>query len=164
MKRNDKGFTLVELIIIIAIMAVLVLSVITYIGMIGGAEAKKCANGLKTGLSQTKVCAISRSSASMTVYADDTGVYIKTMQGSNERVEKIGKAGTKVEYRTVRDSDVFTAVGTTEATGIKIEFDRASGACKKMASGNYCHGFKVTAGQTVYIVNIEPLTGKVSIQ
>ena len=164
MKKNDKGFTLVELIIIIAIMAVLSLSVITYIGMIGGAQAKKCANGLKNSLSQTKVCAMSRSSASMIVYADDTGVYVKTIQGSNEKVEKIGQAGTKVEYRTVRDSDVFTAVGTTEGTGIKIEFDRASGACKKMASGNYCHGFKVTAGQTVYIVNIEPLTGKVSIQ
>ena len=164
MKRNDKGFTLVELIIIIAIMAVLSLSVISYIGMIGGAEAKRCANGLKTGFSQTKVCAMSRSSASMTVYADNTGVYIKTVQGSGERVEKIGKSGTKVEFRTVRDSDVFTVVGNTPATGVKIEFDRASGACKKMVGGDYCYGFKVTAGQTEYIVNIEPLTGKVSIQ
>ena len=164
MKKNDKGFTLVELIIIIAIMAVLSLSVITYIGMIGGAQAKKCANGLKNSLSQTKVCAMSRSSASMTVYADNTGVYVKTMQGTTERVEKIGNAGTKVEYRTVRNSDSYTTVGTTADTGVKIEFDRASGACKKMTGDVYCYGFKVTAGQTVYIVSIEPLTGKVSIQ
>ena len=164
MKKNDKGFSLIELIIIIAIMAVLGLSVISYIGMVGGAEAKKCANGLKSSFSQTKVCAMSRKSASMIVYADDTGVYVKTVQGTNERVEKIGKKGTKVEYRTVRDSDVFTTVGNTADTGVKIEFDRASGACKKMSGGNYCYGFKVTAGKTVYIVNIEPITGKASIQ
>ena len=164
MKKNDKGFTLVELIVVIALMAVVSLSVITYVGMLGGGQAKKCANGLKNGLSQTKVCAMSRSSASMTVYADNTGVYLKTMQGSTERVEKIGNSATKVEYRTVRDSDVFVPVGTTPADGVKIEFDRASGACKKMSSGVYCYGFKVTSGSTVYIVNLEPLTGKASIQ
>lgn len=164
MKKNNKGFSLVELIVIIAIMAVLTTSIITYIGMIGSAEAKKCANGLSSGLSQTKVCAMSRSSASMIVYANDTGVYLKTVQGSTERVEKIGKEGTKVEYRVVRDSDAFTPVGTTEATGVKIEFDRASGACKKMSTGEYCYGFKVTCGKTTYIVNLEPLTGKAMIQ
>ena len=73
MKKNNKGFSLVELIVIIAIMAVLTTSIITYIGMIGTAEAKRCANGLSTGLSQTKVCAMSRSKASMIVYSDDTG-------------------------------------------------------------------------------------------
>ena len=164
MKKDNKGFSLVELIVVIALLAVVALAVITYAGMLGGGNAKKCANGLKSSLSQTKVCAMSRTSASMTVYADDKGVYVKSMQGSTEKVEKIGNAGTKVEYRTVRNSDSFTTVGTTAANGVKIEFDRASGACKKMASGDYCYGFKVTTGQTVYIVNIEPLTGKVSIQ
>jgi type II secretory pathway pseudopilin PulG len=164
MKKNNKGFSLVELIVIIALMAVLTTSIITYIGMVGDAQAKKCANGLSSGLSQTKVCAMSRSKASITVYGDDTGVYIKTVQGNAERTEKIGKDGVKVEFRTIRDSDVFTPVGTTLDSGVKIEFDRASGACKKMSNGEYCYGFKVTAGQTTYIVNIEPLTGKASIQ
>ena len=164
MKKNNKGFSLVELIVIIAIMAVLTTSVITYVGMIGNSQAKKCAKELSTSLSQTKVCAMSRSKASMTVYADDTGVYVKYIQGDLEKTEKIGNKGVKVEYRTVRNSDAFTTVGTTVDTGIKIEFDRASGACKKMSGGQYCYGFKVTAGKTSYIVNIEPLTGKVSIQ
>ena len=164
MKKNNKGFSLVELIVIIAIMAVFMTSIITYIGMVGGAQAKKCANGLSGSLSQTKVCAMSRSKASMTVYSDDTGVYVKMVQGNSERIEKIGNQGTIVEYRTVRNSDVFMAVGNTADSGVKIEFDRASGACKKMSTGEYCYGFKVTCGQTTYIVNIEPLTGKVSIQ
>ena len=52
----------------------------------------------------------------------------------------------------------------TDCNGVKIEFDRASGACKKMAGGVYCYGFKVTCGKTTYIVNLEPLTGKATIQ
>ena len=164
MKKNNKGFSLVELIVIIAIMAVFTTSVITYVGLIGNSQAKKCAKELSSSLSQTKVCAMSRSKASMTVYTDDKGVYVKYVQGNLEKTEKIGNKGVKVEYRTVRDSNVFTAVGNSVDSGIKIEFDRASGACKPMTGDVYCYGFKVTAGKTSYIVNIEPLTGKVSIQ
>ena len=164
MKKNNKGFSLVELIVIIAIMAVLVGAIITYVGSLGTAQAKKCANGIMNGFSQTKVCAMSRSNASMVVYSNDEGTFLVTKQGSNERIEKIANAGTVVEYRTVRDSSSFSAIGDSADTGVKIEFDRASGACKKMASSVYCYGFKVTCGKTTYIVNIEPLTGRATIQ
>ena len=164
MKKNNEGFSLVELIVVIAVMAVLMAAIITYIGSLGTAQAKKCANGIVTGFSQTKVCAMSRSSASMVVYSNDDGVFLVTKQGSNERVEKIGAAGSIVEYRVVRDSTTFSPVGNSVDTGVKIEFDRASGACKKMASNKYCYGFKVTCGKTTYIVNIEPLTGRATIQ
>lgn len=164
MKKNNKGFSLVELVVIIAIMAVLVGAIITYVGSLGNAQAKKCANGIVTGFSQTKVCAMSRSSASMVVYSNDEGTFLVTKQGTNERIEKIGTAGTVVEYRDVRGSSSFIPVGNSADTGVKIEFDRASGACKKMASSRYCYGFKVTCGKTTYIVNIEPLTGRATIQ
>lgn len=164
MKKNNKGFSLVELIVIIAIMAVLAISVVSYIGMIGQSQARKCAKELENHISQTKVCAMSRSNASMTVYADDTGVYVKTVQGDKVETEKIGDKGVTVSYRDVRGSSTYTAVGTTEATGITLEFDRASGACKKMASGTYCFGFKITSGDTTYTIDLEPLTGKASVQ
>ena len=163
MKKNNEGFSLVELIVIIAIMAVLATSIITYVGMLGTGQAKKCANGISSGFSQTKVCAMSRSNAYMVVYSNDDGVFLKTVQGSNERIEKIGNKGAIVEYRIARNSSTFMPVGNDAASGVKIEFDRASGACRKVA-GEYCYGFRVTCGRTTYIVNIEPLTGKATIQ
>lgn len=163
MKKNNQGFSLVELIVIIAIMAVLTTSIITYIGMLGAGQAKKCANGIASGFSQTKVCAMSRSSAYMVVYSNDDGVFLKTVQGSNETIEKIANKGSVVEYRNVRNGSTFMPVGNTADSGVRIEFDRASGACKQVA-GQYCYGFRVTCGQTTYIVNIEPLTGKARIQ
>ena len=164
MKKNNKGFSLVELIIIIAIMAVVGVSVVSYIGMLGRSEARKCAKELSTSISQTKVCAMSRSNASMTVYADDTGVYVKSVEGSSSKTEKIGNKGVSVSYLNVRGGSSYIPVGQTEADGVKIEFDRASGACKKLSSGNYCYGFKITSGKTTFIIEIEPLTGKTSIK
>lgn len=161
MKKNNNGFSLVELIVVIAIMAVLVASVITYGGMVGNSKAKKCAKELSTHMSQTKVCAMSRTNASMTVYKDDTGVYVKSVQGDTEKIDKIGEKGVSIAYRDVRDSDTFTDI---DSTGIKLEFDRASGACKKMDSGKYCYGFKIEYGNMTYIVVLEPLTGKSSIR
>ena len=161
MKKNNNGFSLVELIVVIAIMALLVTSVVTYVSLVSNSQAKKCAKELSTHMSQTKVCAMSRTNASMTVYKDDTGIYVKSVQGDKEQTEKIGDKGVYIGYRDVRDSDVFTEL---DSTGIELKFDRASGACKKMDSGKYCYGFKIQYGDTVYIVALEPLTGKSSIQ
>ena len=165
MKKNNKGFSLVELIIIIAIMAVLTVAVISYSGMIGDSHARKCAKEIESTLSDTKVCAMSRAEAKMIIYANNNGVYVTTVQtGRGTETKKIGQKGVKVEYCEARNSDAYTQVGTTEATGVVIQFDRASGACKKMDSGNYCYGFKVTAGDSVYKVVIEPLTGKTTVR
>lgn len=164
MKKNNKGFSLVELIVIIAIMAVLAIPIVTYVGMLGNSQAKKCAKELANHISQTKVCAMSRSYASMTVYADDTGVYVKTVQGETEKTEKIGDKSVTVKFRDIRGSSTYTTVGNTEATGLKLEFDRASGACKKMASGKYCYGFEIICGSSKYTIELEPLTGKASVR
>ena len=165
MKKNNEGFSLVELIIIIAVMAVLTVSIVTYTGLIGDSNAKKCAKELGNSLSETKVCAMSRAEAKLIVYADSSGVYVKKVQsGRADKTEKIGKKGVKLGYIDIRNSTTYTAVGTTEDTGIVIQFDRASGACKKMDSGKYCYGFKITAGDASYKVNIEPLTGKIAVR
>lgn len=163
MKKNNKGFSLVELIVIIAIMAVLVGGVVGYAGVYGSTKVKNCAKEIESRLSETKVCAMSKSQAYITIYADDTGVYVTSVQGSVTETEKIGEKGLSVSYRNVRSGNSYTAVGTTEATGLKIEFDRASGACKKMADGKYCYAINVTNGTTTYTVNIEPITGKTSM-
>ncbi len=164
MKKNNKGFSLVELIVIIAIMAVLSISVVSYIGMVGNSEVRKCAKELNSHMSQTKVCAMSRSSAQLIVYANDSGVYVVSKQGTSSKTEKIGKAGISVSYRDMRGSSTYVNVGDSEATGLVLEYDRASGACKKMASGKYCYGFKVSHGNNVYLVDLEPLTGKATVR
>lgn len=163
MKKNNQGFSLVELIVVIALMAILVGGVISYVGTYGSTKVKNCAKEIESHFSETKVCAMSKSQAYMIIYANDTGVYVKSVQGSNSETEKIGEKGLKVSYRNERNGTTYTTVGTTEAAGLKIEFDRASGACKKMADDKYCYAIQVTNGTSTYTVNIEPITGKSSM-
>lgn len=163
MKKNNQGFSLVELIVIIALMAILVGGVLGYSNTYGSTKVKKCVNELDSIFSQTKVCAMSKTQAYMIIYADNTGVYVKTVEGSTSETRKIGEKGLTVKYRNTRTGSTYTAIGTTEATGLKIEFDRASGACKKMADNKYCYAIQISNGNATYTVNIEPLTGKTSI-
>ena len=51
MKKNNEGFTLVELIIVIAIMAVLLSFFVSNIGYITGSAVRGCATRIKTGFS-----------------------------------------------------------------------------------------------------------------
>ena len=163
MKKNNQGFSLVELIVVIALMAILVGGVLGYVGTYGSAKVKNCAKEIESHFSETKVCAMSKSQAYMIVYADNTGVYVKSVQGSNSEIEKVGDKGLSVSYRNERTGSTYTTVGTTEANGLKIEFDRASGANKKMADGKYCYAIRITNGTSTYEVVIEPITGKSSI-
>lgn len=163
MKKNNQGFSLVELIVVIALLAVMVGGVVAYSGNYGSAKVRKCAKEIESYFSQTKVCAMSKSQAYMILYADDTGVYVKTVQGSVTDTEKIGDKGLSVTYRNERTGSTYTSIGSTESTGLKIEFDRASGACKKMADDKYCYAIRVSNGSETYTVNIEPLTGKSSV-
>ncbi len=163
MKKNNQGFSLVELIVVIALMAILVGGVIGYAGTYGGTKVKKCTKELESHFSQTKVCAMSKSQAYMILYVDSTGVYVKSVEGSSSETEKIGEKGLSVSYRNERTGNSYTSVGSTEATGLKIEFDRASGACKKMADDKYCYAIQISNGSVTYTLNIEPLTGKTSI-
>lgn len=162
--KNNKGITIVELITVVAIMAILTAGTITYVGMLGSSQVKKCTRNIEYSLSQTKTIALSKTSASMVLYADDTGVYVKTIYNGTEEVEQVGKAGLTVNYYVTRSRDTAINVGTTAGDGLLLTFDRSSGAMKKLADGTYCYGIEVEGGTTSLMIVIEPLTGKFSIE
>ena len=70
MEKNNKGYSLVELIIVIAIMALLTGTVFFSINMIFGAGAKACANDIKEALAENKVTAMGKSGARVEIYRD----------------------------------------------------------------------------------------------
>lgn len=164
MKKNNKGFSLVELIVVLAIMAVLTGSVVTYIGTYGSTKVKNCMREIENHMSETKVCAMSKTSAYMIIYANNTGVYVTSVQGSLKETDKVGEKGLKVTYASQRSRNSYTAVGETETTGLKIEYDRASGALKKNADGKYdVYAIQISNGNSTHTIEIEPVTGKTSM-
>ncbi len=62
-KSNNKGFTLVELVIVLAIMAVLSSAVFYSYMLVSGQYARECANDLSTALDKEKNYALARSAS-----------------------------------------------------------------------------------------------------
>ena len=62
--RDDKGFSLVELVVVIAIMAVMGGVLIYSFSLVTGQEARQCASNLSTALNKAKNVALTKSGSS----------------------------------------------------------------------------------------------------
>lgn len=169
MKRDNKGYSLVELIIVIAILMVLIGSTIFSIGIVFNAGAKACANDIKNALAQNKVTAMGRSDAYVEIYKNDTDqcIYsrqcIKTSSGWQDGDwEKIGNARVYVAYTPEGGSETELTAGSS----IKICIDRSSGSFRADAgTGAAVYSeILVQSGHRAYKITMTKLTGKVSLE
>ena len=77
MKRNKKGFSLVELIVVISIMGILLGLVVPSVNALFGYEAQKATGKITALLDDTKVEAMNRIVAEMELkYVEGDGYYI----------------------------------------------------------------------------------------
>ena len=75
-KWNEKGFSLVELIIVIAIMAVVIGTVVFSVSMVFSANAKACCNNLQRAIADCKVTTMGKSEAWLVLYrGSDNQIY-----------------------------------------------------------------------------------------
>ena len=75
-KWNEKGFSLVELIIVIAIMAVVIGTVVFSVSMVFSANAKTCCNNLQRAIADCKVTTMGKSEAWLVLYrGSDNQIY-----------------------------------------------------------------------------------------
>ena len=100
MRKNNNGYSLVELIIVIVIMALLTGTAFLSISIIFGASAKTCANDIKEALAENKVTAMGKSEAKVEIYRDasDNNVYIIQWikEGEDWKPKKTDDAGNAV--------------------------------------------------------------------
>lgn len=185
MKRNE-GFSLVELIVIIAIIAVLGTATVAGTGMLTGWNMNKCVEMLDGGLSETRVSAMSKGAAYLTITRDTEGNYYMEMTGSPE--EKIASGNISITYTTQVEGSTELTEGTeiTTAKPLILTYDRASGAfspvvesynlgtgeCNFVMSGEgenlsyvYCTSLEISAGESKSVtIRLVRSTGKHSIE
>ncbi len=186
MKKNNKGLSLVELIVVIALMAVLIGLTTLSISLLFGTQAKACAQNVSGMLNETKTGCMSRYDETMTLsYRPKTdpdeaiisdGYYSENFVstiGSNAQEMPVGdsqirKMGTSRVVITVYLTDGSSfELGQTEK--ITISFKRASGAFDKVVVNGtekdaYIDKMTFQSGLRTFTITMVPETGKHTLQ
>lgn len=188
MENKNKGFSLLEFIIIIAIMGVVLLFATPRVDSVFGYSAREANSKVYNAITSYKVACMGKSRSNvdsvltsaggssvvnpaldmyMEIYKTGNGIYyVKFHQaGEEDKVEKLGPKRINISYQ-YKGSTNLHEIGT-EGNGLFLAFDRATGGfIPQSVSGSsrvdikyiYC-----SSGTKTYKLELMPNTGKVIV-
>lgn len=165
MQKDNKGFSLVELIIVVTLITVLGAGITFTVGLIFSGNAKTCAGAVKTAVNDCKVNCMSKTDAYMEITrGSDDCVYVQHFvknAGDADYSEytdrqKIGRENVTVEFG---DSKTAALTSLSGGNKITISYDRGTGGFKDTVPA-YIH---ITGGTKDYDINLIKLTGKIEL-
>lgn len=173
MKMNNKGMSLVELMVVIAIITILGGVGIMGVNAMTGKPAQKCAQQIVYSLEKHRTSTMGKVGAAYVLTRDENGdIYAKEYLSNNETIDiskdsediaseyKLGDSKMKISY--VCSDSTTTVLGNDMS--LILQFDRSSGAFKKQGNGSYCTEIIVERGGRTHKITLVPLTGKVYAQ
>lgn len=170
MKKDNRGFSLVELIIVMAIMALLAGGTLIGIGMVSGKPAEECASKIHSSLQGNRITAMGKYSSSISFYVNTDGsIYMmETINGADSAPVKIGDSGVKVQYRVTGDgAEEWHDLGSSSDPLI-ISYNRSTGAFNDLEAmgldDKYCLEIKCSKANKVKVITLYHLTGKTSLE
>ena len=187
-KNKNKGFTLVELIVVISIFTVLLGILEPSVSSIFGFRAQRAANSIASALDRTKTEAMNRLVGEMVLTKESDGFYIsynlhkgKSYGCEQTQAEKIAPANAKIGYTTDRS-------GYQDLSGqLIITFNRENGGFRQIQSEivttdsvttalndkndvafydteAYCTAIIVKGGSRTYTIEMEKDTGSYAVK
>lgn len=168
MRKDNRGITFVELIIVVAIMSILVGITGYGLGLISGKPAEECAQKTMFTIEQARTkalgkfqvtCELSRNASGM---LQATETVIKAEGDTPQTTTTvIGDANVTVVC-TLSTGTTVTISGTDK---IKLCFNRATGGFEpEVIGGPLCEQITVSKGSTTRNIKLIPPTGKVYIE
>ena len=177
MKQDNRGLTLVEIIVVISIIGILGGFLIGGMGYIPSSAARGLATSIKSAIGETRIKTMGKQETVLFLYKDASdGKYYKQMfykEGStvkSDNAEMIGKHHPVVTYYYDDGSGETSAV--LDSTGLLIGFDRINGKEANITmdingtsmTSKMCSKIEVKGGGTVSNIIIYPATGKVEYE
>ncbi len=178
--KDNRGLSLVELIVVIAILAVLSGAFITLWGLVPKSKCYRCAESLKKAVEGGRTDAISFFSSTVILEERSNGIYATTVTQrgihaadgtgtmADTSIEKnVGKQGVKISYtydETLAE-DSFIELGSSK---LGIQYKRSTGSFSYptidgIQKDRYLAAIKVECGNFVRILKLTQLTGNTEL-
>ena len=160
---KNRGFSLIELIVVVAIMGV-ALAVGGYaLSAISLANAKNCATEIKSSLEKTRTQACSSdndtTSAQLLLYRDSSSGKVCVLKNFEGTAKEIGGKTVTVKYR-LKGTTQLLDLGDQD-TPLTFGFDRSTGGFK---GTNLVEEIQVSSGGRTYKLTCYSLTGKIKME
>ncbi|WP_162300675.1 pilus assembly FimT family protein [Anaerosacchariphilus polymeriproducens] len=160
--KDNRGYSLIELVVTLAIIVIVGSGAYIGIGLLSGADAKKCASKLDSGLKLTKTVCLSKENGQLEFSRDASGDYYMEISGYAK--EKIGKSSLTILYTTGSGASA-TESTMTNGTSIKFSFKRGSGIFNSIGTDAlgqpvFCSKISITQNSTTKTIVLIPETGK----
>ncbi len=160
MERDNRGMSIIEIVIVLAMMAVLLGFMTNIVGYLSGRQAKECAYKIDSSLAGIRMDTMSKSTGGkdvfLTIEKKDGGIYaIRNVKGMEEQ-DLI--AGGQVTVKAVDSNGNEVEIDSSNT--ITFYFNRETGGLQKDTV--WYERIVVTQGRVTYEVTIEPVTGKFS--
>ena len=157
---KNKGFSLVEIIVVVAILAVTLTLLFLSVNTIFALNVQKTAKEIVSELGKTKIACMTRQGdVSMRLYKTDEGIMLEHVENGTPKgpAEKVGKADIVITCYFGSDTD-----GTElDASGLTFSFNRSDGSFKP-TSGGSCTKLVVSSKDNSRTILLWPETGKVT--
>lgn len=172
--KNNKGLSLIEIIIVVAILSAMVGMTGYGISMISGKPAQECAQKLYSTVQHARTMTMGKSKTSIILGRDSNGM-VSVKEVSEKVLDNDGNLQTEERENVVGAKDVTVICYMTDGSSMEITgsntmeliFDRGSGAIRttKVNGVVSAHCIKITVAKANKLkeIIIVPVTGKVMI-
>lgn len=157
--KDNKGYSLIELVVVILILSIVVGVSIIGLGMINGKPADQCANSLDMSFASHRVSAMGK------VY-DESKTYLLVRRGADDCIyvtEMVEGAGNELKVCNKGVTFTYTRRNGTSGSlanpgdSLKFCFDRSTGALKLGAD---IQTINISKANREYSIELYNLTGK----